>query len=61
MRFHLRLLGAVYKYCIKKTLLYESESWCLQESEMVILLRAEVSMVRAIFGVQLKDRKNLNT
>ena len=34
-----------------------SETLCLKESEMEILQRTERSMVRAMCGVQLKDRK----
>ena len=36
---------------------YGCEAWCLKESEMEILRRTERSMVRAMCGVQLKDRK----
>ena len=38
-------------------MLYGSEVWCLKASYMGILLRTERYMVRAICGVQLKDRK----
>ena len=38
-------------------MLYESEAWCLKESEMEILQRTERSMVRAMCGVQQKDEK----
>ena len=38
-------------------MLYGSEAWCLKESDMGILQRTERSMVRAMCGVQLKDRK----
>ena len=38
-------------------ILYGAEAWCLKESEMVILRRTERSMVRAMCGVQLTDRK----
>ena len=34
-----------------------NEAWCLKESEMRILRRTERFMVRAMCGVQLKDRK----
>ena len=36
-RFPVKLKGAVYKSYIRPTMLYESESWCLNESEMGIL------------------------
>ena len=54
-RFPLRLKGAVYKTCVKPTILYGGEAWCLKESEMKILQGTERSMVRAMCGVQLKD------
>ena len=38
-------------------MLYGSEAWCLKENEMGILQRTEISMVIAMCGVQLKDRK----
>ena len=55
--FPLRLKGAVYESYIRKAILYGSEAWYLKESEIGILGRTELSMVRAICGVQLKDRK----
>ena len=38
-------------------MLHGSEAWCLKESVIGILRRTERSMVRAMYGVQLKDRK----
>ena len=38
-------------------MLYGSEPWSLKESEIKILQRTEISIVRVICGVQLKDRK----
>ena len=46
----------VYKRYVRPAILYGSESWCLKESEMGIL-RTKRSMVRAMCGVQLKNRK----
>ena len=56
-RLSLDLKGAVYWSYVRPTMLYGSEAWCLKESEMGILQRAERSMVRSMCGVQLKDRK----
>ena len=41
-------------------MLYGSETWCLRENEVAIdiLRRAKRSMVRAICGVKLVDKKN---
>ena len=56
-RFPIKLKGAVYQSNVRPAILYGSEAWCLKESEMRILRRTERSMVRAMCGVQLKDRK----
>ena len=42
---------------VRPAILYGSEAWCLKESDMGILRGTERSMVRAMCGVQLKDRK----
>ena len=56
-RFPLKLKVAVDKSYVRPAILYGCEAWCLKESEMGILQRTERSMVRAMCGVQLKDRK----
>ena len=56
-RFALWLKWDVYKRYVRPVLLYGSEAWCQKESEMRILRRTERPMVRAMCGVQLKDRK----
>ena len=56
-RFPLRRKGAVHRSYVKSAILYRSEAWCLEESEMGILRRTERSMMRAICEVQLKDIK----
>ena len=55
--FPLRLKGAVYESYVRPVILYGSEAWCLKESEMGILQRTEISMMRAMCEVQLKDIK----
>ena len=41
-------------------MLYGSETWCLRENKVAILRRAEErSMVRAICGLKLVDKKNI--
>ena len=42
---------------VRPAILYGSEAWCLNESEMGILQSTESSIVRAMCGVQHKDRK----
>ena len=56
-RFPLKPKGAVYKSCVRPAIPYTSEAWCMKESEMGILRRTERSMVKAMLGVQPKDRK----
>ena len=51
------LKGAVYKICISPVTLYGSEAWHLKESKMEILRRTGKSIVRAMCGEQLKDKK----
>ena len=56
-RSPLWLKGAVYGSYIGPAILHGSEAWSLKLSEIGILRRTERSMVRAMYGVQLKDRK----
>ena len=56
-RFSLKLKRAVYKSYVRPAILYGSEAWCQNESKMKIFQRTEWSMVRAMWGVQFKDRK----
>ena len=57
-RFSLRIKGMVYRSCVRSTMLYGSETWCLRENEMVIL-RTERTMVRSMCGMKLVDRKKM--
>ena len=56
-RFPLRVKGAVYKSYVQSAIMYGSEAWCLKESEKGILQKTERSMVRAMCGVWLNDRR----
>ena len=55
--FPLRLKRAFYKSYVGPTILYESEAWCMKESEMGFLLLKERLFVRSMCVVQLKYRK----
>ena len=55
--YPLRPKRTVYKSIVRPALLYGSEALCLKDSEIGILQRTGRSMVRAMCGVQLKDRK----
>ena len=57
-RFSLQMKGKVYKSYVRSAILYGSEMWCLRENEVAILKRPEKSMVRAMCGVKLVDKRN---
>ena len=57
-RFSLRMKGMVCQSCVRSTMLYGNDTWCLRESEMAIL-KTERAMVRSMCGVKLVDRKNM--
>ena len=50
--------GKVYKSYARSTMLCGSEMLCLRENEVAILKRAERSMVRAMCGIKLVDKRN---
>ena len=52
----LKLKEAAHRSYVRPAIQYESEAWFLKESEMGILWTKR-STVRAMCGVQLKDRK----
>ena len=56
-RFLLKLKVMVYRSCVRSTMLYGSETWCLRENEMAILKRTKRAMVRAICGAKLMEKK----
>ena len=58
-RFSLRMKGMVYRSCVRSTVWYGSETWCLRETEMTILRRTERAMVRSMCGVKLVDKKKM--
>ena len=55
--FPLMLKDALHKNYIRPAILYGSEAWCLKECDMETFQRTEISMVRAMCRVQLKDEK----
>ena len=50
--------GKAYKRYVKSAVLYGSKRWCLRENEVAIRERAQRSMVRAMCGVKLMDKRN---
>ena len=57
-RFSLQIKGKIYNNYVRSTMLYGSKTWCLRENEVAVFRRAERSMVRAMCGVQLVDKRN---
>lgn len=53
----MRLKGSVYSACVRRAMLYGSETWAVTRSEVRILERAEMRMLRWIAGVSLKERR----
>ena len=56
-RFSLKMKGKIYKSCVRSVMRYGSEAWCLREKEMAILRRTERTIIRAMCGVKLLDKK----
>ena len=56
-RFSLKMKGMVYRSCVRSAMLYGSETWCLRVNEMAILRRTDKTMVRAMCGAKLMEKK----
>ena len=48
--------GRLYSSCVRSNMLHGSETWPVRKENVVALQRAEMSMVRWMCGVKLKDR-----
>jgi len=48
--------GRLYSSCLRTSVLHESETWPVRKENVVALQRAEMRMVRWMFGVKLNDR-----
>ena len=47
-KFWLKMKGKIYKSCVRSTMLYRSETWCLRKNETAIRKRTKKSIVMAI-------------
>ena len=54
-RFPLRM--KVYRYCVRSAIMCESEAWYLKENEKAILRGTKRTMVRAMCGQRVVDKK----
>jgi len=50
------MTGRLYSSCVRSSMLYGSETWPVRRENVVALQRAEMRMVRWMFGIKLKDR-----
>ena len=55
-RFPLKMKDKVYRCCIRSTILYGSETWCLKENEKAILKRMERAMDPEVSGKRKRGR-----
>ena len=54
--FPLKMKSKVYR-CIRSTILYGSEAWCLKENEKAILRRTERTIMRVMCSQKIVDTK----
>ena len=55
--FLLKLKGKVYATCVRSCLMHASETWPMTVEHELKLNRTEMSMIRWMCGVKLKERK----
>ena len=48
--------GRLYSSCVRSSMSHGSQTWPVRKENVVALQRAEMRMVRWMFGVKLKDR-----
>ena len=48
--------GRLYSSCVRSSMLHGSEAWPVRKENVVALQRAEMTMVRWMCGVNLKDK-----
>ena len=48
--------GRLYSGCVRNSMLHGIETWFVRKENVMALQRAEMSMVRCMCGVKLKDR-----
>ena len=54
----LRLKGKVYGACVRSSMIYGSETWAVNAELDAKLERAEMRMVRWMYGVSLREKTN---
>jgi len=56
-RFSLKMKGRIYWTCVRSAMLYGSETWCMREKDIAILIRTERAMMRAMCGVKTEGEE----
>ena len=56
-KFHVKIKGKVYSFCVRSAIFYGSETRCLKEHEEAVLRRTERPTERAMRGQKIVDRK----
>ena len=56
-KFSFKITGRIYQSCVRPAMLYGSEMWCLRKNEMAILRRTERSLMRAMCGIKLIEKR----
>ena len=56
--FSLKKKGALYEACVRSVMLYGSETWPAKEEDIARLHRTDMSMLRWMSHVSLRDRKS---
>ena len=51
----LTVRGRLYSSCVRSSMLHRSETWPVRKENEVALQRAEMRMVRWMFGMKLHD------
>ena len=49
--------GRIYQSCVRSAMLYGNETWCLRKNEIAILRRTEKTMMRAMCGVKIIEKR----
>ena len=56
-KFSLKMKGKIYQSCVRSAMLYGSETWLLRENKMAILRRTKKTMMRAMCGVKIIEKR----
>ena len=58
-KFSLKMKRRNYYSYVRLAMLYGSETWYLRDNEMAILRRTEKSMIRAMCGIKMIEKRSI--